>query len=295
MQLNGLINLYKPAGITSHGAVARVRRICDMKKVGHTGTLDPMAEGVLPICLGKATKVAGMLTDADKRYTAVMQLGKVTDSQDSEGRLLEEHPVNVNRQQLEQAAQKFQGEITQVPPMFSAIKIGGKKLYELAREGKTVERTPRVIRVYSISILEFDGVRATLDVQCSKGTYIRTICHDLGRELGCGAIMTNLIRTSSGMFDLAGTVTLQQLEECKNSGALEEILIPTDRVFESYPAYQAGEMDVKRILNGAAFQARGTNPGQIYRVYSPKGEFLCLSKGMPNGSLQLEKAFYDPN
>lgn len=292
--VNGIINLYKPSGITSHGAVARVRRICGMKKVGHTGTLDPMAQGVLPICLGKATKAAGLLTDAKKRYQAVMELGKVTDSQDSEGTLLQENPVHVTEEELKQAAAQFQGEIQQVPPMYSAVKVGGKRLYELAREGKEIERQPRTVCIDSIEVMKFDGRRALLDIRCSKGTYVRTICHELGKVLGCGAIMTGLTRTKSGMFDLSTAVSLDELQGHADSGTLGEILISVDRLFEQYPAYQAEKKDVPRILNGALFRAHQVQPGQIYRIYSPEGEFLCLSKGTEEGTLKLEKAFYEP-
>ena len=189
---NGIINIYKEAGYTSHDVVAKLRGILGQKKIGHTGTLDPEAVGVLPVCLGKGTKVCDLLTDKDKVYETVMRLGVVTDTQDMTGNILRESPVCVNRNEIEEVIQSFKGDYAQIPPMYSALKINGKKLYELAREGKTVERQPRMVHIFELDILDIDpdGVHVHMRVHCSKGTYIRTLCHDIGEKLGCGAAVS---------------------------------------------------------------------------------------------------------
>ena len=209
--MNGVINIYKPKGMTSHDVVSKIRKISGIKKVGHTGTLDPDAKGVLPICIGKATKLADMLTFSDKRYTALLRLGVVTDTQDLTGNVLFEREVSVTKEEFLNATKKFVGEIEQIPPMYSAVKIGGKKLYELARKGIEVERKPRKITIYGINVLSFDGKDAKLDISCSKGTYIRTLCHDIGDLLGCGGCMAELVRTQSSIFKAEDAVSLDEL------------------------------------------------------------------------------------
>lgn len=287
--MNGIINLYKPLGITSHGAVNRVRRIFGIKKVGHTGTLDPEADGVLPICVGKGTKLSGLLTDSDKAYRAVLRLGLVTDTQDAQGKVLEQSAVHIREDEFLAAVKPFIGEISQVPPMYSAIKQNGKKLYELARQGIEVPRQPRQVTIHDIVISGFDGVQAVLQVSCSKGTYIRTLCHDIGQKLGCGAIMQQLTRTASGRFRLEDSISLEQLEEIK-----EKALMPVDQMFLDYPAYTADEEQDKRFRNGCTVPAPGVEIGKVYRVYSPDNEFLCLSTGVhPNNPcLKLQTAFF---
>lgn len=288
--MDGIINLYKPPGITSHTAVAKVRRILQMKKVGHTGTLDPDAQGVLPICLGKGTKVSGMLTDTDKAYRAVVRFGVTTDTQDMSGTVLTQCNPHVTQEDLLDILPRFTGEIQQIPPMYSAVKIGGKKLYELARQGAEVERQPRTIIIYELQLTAFHGDHATLEVSCSKGTYIRTLCHDIGQALGCGAAMEQLTRTRSGVFCLEDSVTLETLEQ----DPLLHI-IPVDKLFQQYPAYLVNAKQERLVVNGVSIYASNAQIGQTYRVYNAAGAFLCLSTCIEiNGKrcLQLTKAFY---
>lgn len=288
--MNGIINLYKPPGITSHTAVAKVRRILQMKKVGHTGTLDPDAEGVLPICLGKGTKVSGILTDTDKAYRAVIRFGITTDTQDASGTVLTQCVPNVTQARLSQLIPQFTGEIQQIPPMYSAVKVGGKKLYELARQGTEIERRPRTVTIFNLRIAAFHGETAVLEVSCSKGTYIRTLCHDIGQALGCGAVMEQLTRTRSGIFRVEDSVTLEALEQ--NPAAY---IIPTDKLFEQYPAYTLSAKQERLVVNGVPVYAADAQLGQTYRVYGASDTFLCLSVGIQNEDkrcLQLLKAFY---
>lgn len=288
--MNGIINLYKPPGITSHTAVAKVRRILQMKKVGHTGTLDPDAQGVLPICLGKGTKVSGMLTDTDKAYRAVIRFGVTTDTQDMSGTVLTECDPVITQEMLLDILPQFTGEIQQIPPMYSAVKVGGKKLYELARQGTEIERKPRTITIFDLQLVDFSGTCATLDISCSKGTYIRTLCHDIGQALGCGAAMEHLTRTRSGMFRLEDSVTLETLEQNPQLH-----IIPVDKLFTEYPVYQASAKQERLVVNGVSIYAPNAVPGQTYRVYNESGAFLCLSTCIELGGrrcLQLTKAFY---
>ncbi len=288
--MDGIINLYKPPGITSHTAVAKVRRILQMKKVGHTGTLDPDAQGVLPICLGKGTKVSGMLTDTDKSYRTIIRFGVTTDTQDMSGTVLTQCKPSVTQEALLDILTRFTGEIQQIPPMYSAVKIGGKKLYELARQGTEVERQPRTITILDLQLVEFGGDHATLDVSCSKGTYIRTLCHDIGQALGCGAAMEHLTRTRSGMFLLKDSVTLETLEQ---EPSLH--IIPVDKLFTQYPAYQVSARQERLVINGVSIYAQKAISGQTYRIYNESGAFLCLSTGVEldgKQCLKLTKAFY---
>lgn len=288
--MDGIINLYKPPGITSHTAVAKVRRILQMKKVGHTGTLDPDAQGVLPICLGKGTKVSGMLTDTDKAYRTVIRFGVTTDTQDMSGTVLSQCKPAVTQEALLGILPQFTGEIQQIPPMYSAVKIGGKKLYELARQGTEVERQPRTITILDLQLVDFSGGHATLDVSCSKGTYIRTLCHEIGQALGCGAAMEHLTRTRSGIFRLEDSVTLETLEQ---EPSLH--IIPVDKLFAEYPAYQVGIKQERLVVNGVSIYAPKAITGQTYRVYNESGTFLCLSTGAEldgRQCLKLTKAFY---
>ncbi len=283
--MNGIVNIYKPPGITSHGAVNRVRKILGIKKVGHTGTLDPDAEGVLPICVGKGTKLAGLLTDADKAYRAVIKLGVVTDTQDASGEILSECAPFVSENDFISAVNSFIGKIKQIPPMYSALKVNGRKLCDLARQGIEVERKPREINIFSIEISDFDGITATLDVSCSKGTYIRTLCHDIGQKLGCGAIMQSLVRTKSGMFEIDNSVSFEEFE--KNPAAF---ITPPDKLFMNLPEYVATEDESVKIKNGIRIKTQTEN-GKTYRVYSDKGEFLALSESV-NNHLIMKTAFF---
>ena len=263
--MDGIINVYKERGFTSHDVVAKLRGILKQKKIGHTGTLDPEAEGVLPVCLGKATKVCDLLTDKDKTYEAVMKLGIVTDTQDMTGTVLEEKiPFETeNRVYSEEekkvligdAVMSFLGEYSQIPPMYSALKVNGKKLYELAREGKEVERKPRLVTIFALTIEEIDlaNNEVKMTVSCSKGTYIRTLCHDIGEKLGCGACMKSLKRTKVERFLIEDSYTLGQIEELTKSGSIEEKLLPVDMVFAGHPMVVVNESGSKLIYNGNHF------------------------------------------
>lgn len=227
--MNGIINVYKEKGFTSHDVVAKLRGILHMKKIGHTGTLDPDAVGVLPVCLGKGTGLCSMITDWTKTYEAVMLLGTVTDTQDTSGTVLKTREVNVTKRQILEVCSSFEGEYDQIPPMYSALKVNGKKLYELARAGVEVERKPRRIKINSLRVndinLEDDIKTVTITVDCSKGTYIRTLCQDIGEKLGCGACMMELIRTRVGDFLIDDTLTLNQIAAYMIKGEMEEHII----------------------------------------------------------------------
>lgn len=229
--MTGIVNINKPYGKSSHFVVAVIRRITKIKKVGHTGTLDPLATGVLPICIGReSTKLSQAIMDGTKRYKAVLQLGKTTTTQDSEGEIVSERAVNVTEKSVREVVGEFVGEISQIPPMYSAVKINGQKLYKLAREGKEIEREPRMITIHSIDVLNIDLESNTveLDICCSKGTYIRTLCNDIGEKLGCGGYMASLVRTKSASFTIEESITLEEFEEFWNNGEYEKILIPPE-------------------------------------------------------------------
>ncbi|MDP4118326.1 MAG: tRNA pseudouridine(55) synthase TruB [Bacillota bacterium] len=287
-QVSGVLNIFKPKGITSNGVIMKVRKIIGIKKVGHTGTLDPEAEGVLPICIGKATRVAGMLTDANKAYRAVIRLGITTDSQDMTGKILSTADVNITKQQFEAAVSDFVGEITQVPPMYSAIKMNGQPLYKLARQGIEVERKPREIKITEIKILDFSGDKGTIEVYCSKGTYIRTLCADIGEKLGCGGVMDSLLRIKSGPFELAESITIEYLSE--NINRIDEFIVNVDKLFD-YDSFYVKEDETVKIKNGVPVRNPAVQNGKKYRVYGENGEFLCISEGK-NGVLEMIKGFY---
>ena len=222
--MDGVLVVRKEKGFTSHDVVAKLRGILHMKKIGHTGTLDPEAEGVLPVVLGKATRLVDMLTEKEKTYETVLRLGIETDTQDMTGQVLKELPVQISEEKLKETVESFLGEQQQIPPMYSALKVNGKKLYELAREGKTVERKARPVTFYKIQIMEMDFPLIKLEVTCSKGTYIRTLCHDIGQKLGCGGCMEELLRTRSGQFTLEDSLTLDEIQKLMQQGKLEEHL-----------------------------------------------------------------------
>lgn len=229
--MTGIVNINKPMGKTSHFVVAVARRITGIKKIGHTGTLDPMATGVLPICIGReATKLSQAIMDGDKCYKAVLKLGIATTTQDAEGEIIEEKEVCVTEDEIKSVIKGFIGEIYQVPPMYSAIKIDGQKLYQLARKGIEVEREPRKITVFDISVLNIDLKETEIEilVHCSKGTYIRTLCNDIGEKLGCGGHMKSLVRTRSGRFKVEDSITLEEFEKLWKEGRFEEFLIPPE-------------------------------------------------------------------
>lgn len=289
--MNGIIIIDKPIGRTSHDMVYVMRKMTGIKKVGHTGTLDPEATGVLPVCIGSATKVADMLTLSDKCYRAELILGMTTDTQDADGEVLTECSVNCTEDEIRTAVMSFVGEIEQIPPMYSAIKQNGKKLYELARAGIEVERKKRKVTINSIDILEINGERVTIDVSCSKGTYIRTLCEDIGMKLRVGAYMNTLRRTKTGPFTIEDSYTLNELDALNREGKLESVLISVDRMFMEYPAVTLNEKQVKSITNGVQMSYKG-DEGQCYRLYDGNGKFLCISR-IQNGKLKLEKAFWN--
>lgn len=286
--VNGVVIIDKPKGVTSHDVVAMLRKRFKTRRVGHTGTLDPLATGVLPICIGSATKAADMLTKSDKRYIAVMELGKRTDTLDIEGEITEERAVNITEAEIRNCIGKFIGLQEQVPPMYSAIKQDGKRLYELAREGKETERKPRQINIYSISVTEMDLPYVKIDVNCSKGTYIRSLCDDIGTRLGCGAVMTELRRTAAAGFGIDEAYTIEKLDSLKDITA---VLRAVDSLFSDLPEIRLNEKQEKSIINGVRMTWRGGEEGQRYRVYSAGGRFLCISQ-LEDMKLKLIKSFW---
>ena len=298
---SGIINVYKEKGFTSFDVVAKLRGILKTKKIGHTGTLDPDAEGVLPVCIGRATKVCDILTDKDKVYEAVMLLGVETDTQDTTGEILKELPVEESESVVKEAILSFVGEYAQIPPMYSALKVNGKKLYELAREGKTVERKARNVQIFSIEILEMDLPRVRMSVHCSKGTYIRTLCHDIGQKLGCGGCMEKLLRTKAGIFELKDTLKLAEIDQLAKTGKVEEKIISVDELFEDHSkVWTKQEYDVV-VHNGnrvkmKMFQEKLPKNTERLRVYDSKSEFIGIYEFCSErGDFKPVKMFYENN
>jgi len=296
--MNGILNVLKPPGMTSFDVVAYLRGILKIKKIGHTGTLDPGAAGVLPVCTGKATKAIEYLSDKDKVYRAELLLGVSTDTQDSYGEVIIEQEVKASVEDIEKVIKSFEGDYSQLPPMYSAVKMNGKKLYELARSGIEVERTPRKVKIHFINILSIRGNRVVFDVGCSKGTYIRTLCSDVGDKLGCGGHMGFLVRLKSGSFDIKNALTLEEIKETAEKGNPEEILTSIDKVFSDYDKIYLNEKDKKRFLNGG-FVTLGKYGKfaltQKVRVYDKDGAFLALGEAVLNKSeelsLKIDKLF----
>jgi len=279
--LNGIINVYKEKGFTSHDVVAKLRGILHQKKIGHTGTLDPDAEGVLPVCLGKATKLCDMLTDKDKTYEAVLLLGTETDTQDVTGKTLSQYQGDFtafSREHIIETIESFIGAYHQIPPMYSALKVNGKKLYELAREGKEIERQPRLVYIHNIVINKIDLPKVSITVECSKGTYIRTLCHDIGKVLGCGGCMDSLIRTKAGRFSIKESLTLDQIAEAKES--LRDYIFPIDAMFEIYPDFIVAEEFNKLLYNGNKIPLKDMDASDItngcVRVYDSSRHFVGI-------------------
>lgn len=250
LMYNGIINIYKEAGFTSHDVVAKMRGILHQKKIGHTGTLDPQATGVLPVCLGSGTKLCEMLTDKSKEYVAEFILGMETDTQDTTGTVLKTVAVVCTPMQVRQTVEGFCGEYDQIPPMYSALKVNGKKLYELARAGKEVERKARRVTIKEIELLSMELPKVKIRVACSKGTYIRTLCSDIGTELGCGATMDKLVRTRVGQFELEKAITLSELEGYRDRNRIEDVLVAVDQVFSEYPALHPAKEWERLLENG---------------------------------------------
>lgn len=294
--MTGIILLDKPKGITSFGAVARVRRICGEKKCGHTGTLDPMATGVLTVMLGGATRFCELLPSHDKAYIATFRLGTVTDTLDITGKVLETREVNVTAEQVREKIKDFIGDISQLPPMYSAVSVNGQRLYDLARQGIEVERKAREVTVFSIEMLsekEQTG-EYEISVECSSGTYIRTLIADLGEALGCGAVMTELRRTKANGFDISQAVTPEELEEKMKNGEIEEVLIPVDKALEEYPVITVSEAQAKRFRNGGELDLQRLRCPKmlgVYRIYDPEGNFIGLGEIGQGDSLTIKRVF----
>lgn len=296
--LSGILPVNKPQGWTSFDVVAKLRGVLKIKRLGHAGTLDPMATGVLPVFVGKATKACDILPDTKKAYIAGFKLGMTTDTLDITGKVLEQKQANVSREQLEGIKAQFVGEITQLPPMYSAVKVDGKRLYQLAREGKTVERTPRKCVVHSIEITAFDEAlqQGTLEISCEKGTYVRTVIDDMGQALGVGAVMTSLVRTYSGGFDIESCLTIDEIAKLCGQGRLSEALMPTQKAFELYGCINLDEKLTALYKNGVKLHARQAaasdkSDGGLYRVFGAGGVFLGLAR-FENEMLRSFKNFY---
>ena len=313
---NGLINIYKEPGFTSNDVVAKLRGILKQKKIGHTGTLDPDAVGVLVVCLGTGTKLVEMLTDHDKEYIAQCRLGVTTDTQDMSGKVLNESPVNATKAELREAVAAFVGDYDQIPPMFSAIKQNGKKLYELAREGIEVERKPRRIHIDAITILDDEKLLSdhvfTMEIKCSKGTYIRTLCNDIGERLGCGAAMQSLARTRVGAFSLDSAITLSQVEEMRDGGTLDSVIKSPEYIFRDLDAIHVKDSARALLENGNSFKKEhvlnedpdGVNDkefekemfteGNMVRVYAEDGTFFGIYKyDARTRQFKVDKFFFE--
>lgn len=287
---NGIIIIDKPQGWTSMDVCAKLRGVLREKRVGHAGTLDPMATGVLPVFVGRATRAVEFASESEKEYIAGLKLGVITNTQDLTGEILEERPVSATAEELEAALAGFRGEIAQIPPMYSAIKIQGKKLYELARKGREVERQPRPVTIHSLALEGQTGpADYILRVRCSKGTYVRTLCHDIGRALGCGGCMSSLRRTMAAGFSLEDAVSLEAVCQGEDPAAL---LRPVEDYFSAYPALTLGPAEEQKVRNGMKLKRpmAGLAPGE-YRVYGAGGEFLALSR-WDGGTLTTVKSFF---
>lgn len=283
---NGIINVYKEKGFTSHDVVAKLRGICKMKKIGHTGTLDPEAVGVLPVCLGSGTKLCDMLTDWDKEYIAVMRLGVVTDTQDMSGQVLSQCGVDsieaLSKERVRDVIMSFAGAYNQIPPMYSALKVDGKKLYELARAGIEIERKPRTVQIREIEIEGIDLPLVKMRVVCSKGTYIRTLCHDIGAKLKCGGAMETLTRSRVGIFGIEDALTLEELERLRDENRISDVIVPPDAVFDKNRAVVVNEQGLRLALNGNTLTGMHLaervrfEDGEHVRVYDAAGKFYGI-------------------
>ena len=285
--MNGIVIIDKPQDWTSQDVTARLRRVFNTRRIGHGGTLDPMATGVLPVFVGRATRGVEFFEHAEKTYEATLRLGLTTDTEDTSGTTLEEKEVSISETEFLAILPKFRGKIQQIPPMYSALKVNGQKLCDLARKGKEVERQPREIEIFELECVEFSGVEAKLRVRCSKGTYIRTLCKDIGEALGCGGCMAALRRVTAGEYTIEEAVPLAELLECENP---EQHLRQVDTMFRNYPAVTLTENQEKRCRCGNAFTlgiADGT-----YRAYGKNGEFLALSR-VENGIMSTIKSFFE--
>ncbi|WP_058485198.1 tRNA pseudouridine(55) synthase TruB [Defluviitalea phaphyphila] len=289
--MDGILNIYKEKGYTSHDVVAIIRKILNQKKVGHTGTLDPEAEGVLPICIGKATKTVEYLTDKKKRYLSVVKFGITTSTGDSTGEIIKSTSVDLDKNKVENIVKSFIGEYNQIPPMYSAIKVKGKKLYELARQGKVIDRKPRKVYIYNINITSFISKdEIEIDVECSKGTYIRTLCEDIGNALGFGAHMKSLIRTQVGMFNIDNSIKLNELKEIVKDKKLDKYIIKIEEIFSQYSLVKIKSEGEKILKNGnkikfnyIEYSVKKLTPEEIVRVYDYSEKFIGIYKVIVQG------------
>ena len=296
--INGVINVYKEPGFTSHDVVAKLRGILKQKKIGHMGTLDPNAVGVLPVCLGKATKLCDILSEKAKTYNATLLLGLDTDTQDTSGEVISKADTDsimeLSEDKVFETIKSYIGDYDQIPPMFSAIKIGGEKLYNLARRGEVIERPARHCRIIDITVTKMELPRVDLHVTCSKGTYIRTLCHDIGKDLGVGGCMEKLVRTKVERFSVEDSITLKQIEEFRDNNTLENYITPVDEMLGNYSKCMVSKGAEKLVYNGNIFTSGNTflkmnhEDGQIVRVYTSEGEFIGLYK------FNSEKQIYKP-
>ncbi|MDY3225270.1 MAG: tRNA pseudouridine(55) synthase TruB [Candidatus Faecousia sp.] len=284
--MNGIVIVDKPQNWTSQDVTARLRRVFGTRRIGHGGTLDPMATGVLPVFVGRATRGVEFFEHAEKTYETVLRLGLTTDTEDITGTVLSEAPVSVTRKQVETVLEGFRGEILQVPPMYSALKVNGQKLCDLARKGKTVERQPRSVTIHELTLLEQGENTLRLRVRCSKGTYIRTLCKDIGEALGCGGCMQSLRRTSAGEYTIEEAVPLQELLDTAEP---EKYLRSVDTMFRNYPAVTLTANQERRCRNGNVFSL--TVADGTYRAYGQSGEFLMLAR-VENGIMSTIKSFF---
>ena len=285
--MNGIVIVDKPQGWTSQDVTARLRRVFSTRRIGHGGTLDPMATGVLPVFVGRATRGVEFFEHAEKTYETVLRLGLTTDTEDVTGTVLTETMPNISREELEKTLEFFRGDILQVPPMYSALKVNGQKLCDLARKGQEIAREPRPITIHELTLLSFRGTEAALRVRCSKGTYIRTLCKDIGEKLGCGGCMAALRRVQAGEYTIGEAVPLETLLETDKP---EEYLRNVDTMFRAYPPVTLTENQEKRCRNGNSFSVK--LPEGLFRAYSAAGEFLMLAE-VKNGVMETVKCFFE--
>lgn len=287
--MNGILLVDKPADWTSHDVVAKLRGILHERRIGHSGTLDPMATGLLVVFVGRATRAVEFAESDSKEYLAGLRLGVTTDTQDITGNVLSEAPP-LDRAAAEAVFPQFRGEISQIPPMYSAIKVNGQKLYALARSGKTVERKARTITIHKLECTGEQGGDLMLDVVCSKGTYIRTLCHDIGAALGCGGTLSSLRRIRAGVFSVEDALTLEQIAAAADAGNAESLLLPVEQLFSDYPVLTVDAEQEKRCRNGASIRTDAADG--VYRLYSENGEFLMLSE-FKHGTAEHIKSFFE--
>ena len=288
--MNGILLVDKPSGWTSSDVVAKLRGVLHEKRIGHAGTLDPMATGLLVVFVGRATRAASFAEAQEKRYLAGLRLGLVTDTQDVTGTVREHNTVDITEERFTEALRRFTGEIEQIPPMYSAVKVKGQKLYQIARKGGEVERKPRPVTISSLELVGREGEDRLLDVRCSKGTYVRTLCHDLGACLGCGGCMSSLRRLAAGDFRIEDAHSLPEILAAAERGEAESLLLPLDSLFAAHPALTVGAKAERRIRCGNPADTKA--PDGLYRVYAETGEFLALSLA-ERGELTTIKSFFE--